>query len=62
MKNILADTSLNLIDCLQEILNTGYIPKTDHNYVWVENEIRFAKEALWAERAEAHQHEKPLCG
>ena len=46
MKNILADTSLNLIDCLQEILNTGYIPKTDHNYQWVENEIRFAKDAL----------------
>jgi hypothetical protein len=46
MKNILADTSLNLIDCLQEILNTGYIPKDDHNHQWVENEIRFAKEQL----------------
>jgi hypothetical protein len=54
MKNILADTSLNLIDCLQEILNTGYIPKSDPNYIWVENEIRFAKEQIWLEKAEAH--------
>jgi hypothetical protein len=62
MKNKLADTSLNLIDCLQEILNTGYIPKNDPNHVWVENEIRFAKEQVWADKAEAHQHENPLCG
>jgi hypothetical protein len=61
MKNVLADTSLNLIDCLQEILNTGYIPKDDPNHIWVENEIRFAKEQVWADEAEARQHEKPLC-
>lgn len=57
---MLADTSLNLIDCLQEILNTGYIPKTDHNYQWVENEIRFAKEQLayarLTERDENYAH------
>jgi len=45
-KNILEDTALNLIDCLQEILNTGYIDKNDHNRQWVENEIRQAKETL----------------
>jgi hypothetical protein len=46
MKNLLVDTTLNLVDCLQEILNTGYIDKNDHNYQWVENEIRQAKEQL----------------
>lgn len=45
-KNIIEDTVLNLIDCLQEILNTGYIDKNDHNHQWVENEIRQAKETL----------------
>jgi hypothetical protein len=60
MKNILADTSLNLIDCLQEILNTGYIPKSDPNRIWVENELRFAKESLayarLSERDESYAH------
>lgn len=49
-KNILEDATLNLIDCLQEILNTGYIDKNDHNHQWVENEIRQAKEMI------AHYH------
>jgi hypothetical protein len=61
MKNILADTSLNLIDCLQEILNKGYIPKDDYNYQWAENEIRFAKEQVWLEDCKASKRERPNC-
>jgi hypothetical protein len=70
----LDSTVENLIDVLNDIINSGYLRGSDMEE-YAKDNIRYAQKDLaymvqtekearefWADEAEASQHEKPLCG
>jgi hypothetical protein len=70
----LDSTVENLIDVLNDIINSGYLRGSDMEEHAKDN-IRYAQKDLaymvqtekearefWANEAETRQHEKPLCG